>query len=62
MAFVNFGVFVAVVDSGHKWSSFSSVKQMQVFVSPGWDTNPLQVSSHQMLVIIYLPQKDGKLS
>ena len=29
---------------------------------PGWDTNPSQVSSQQMLVLIYLPRKDGKLS
>ena len=29
---------------------------------PGWDTNPLQVSSQQTLVLIYLPRKDGKLS
>ena len=25
----------------------------------GWDTNPSQVSSQQMLVLIYLPRKDG---
>ena len=30
--------------------------------SPGWDTNPSQVSYQQTLVLIYLPQKDGKLS
>ena len=29
---------------------------------PGWDTNPLQVSSQQTLVLIYLPRKDGRLS
>ena len=29
---------------------------------PGWDTNPSQVSSQQMMVLIYLPWKDGKLS
>ena len=29
---------------------------------PGQDTNPSQVSSQQMLVLIYLPRKDGKLS
>ena len=29
---------------------------------PGQNTNPLQVSSQQMLVLIYLPWKDGKLS
>ena len=29
---------------------------------PGWDTNPSQVSSQQMLVLIYLPWKDGKLN
>ena len=28
----------------------------------GRDTNPTQVSSQQMLVLIYLPWKDGKLS
>ena len=27
---------------------------------PGWDTNPMQVSSQQTLVLIYLPRKDGK--
>ena len=30
--------------------------------SPGRDINPLQVSSQQMLVLIYIPRKDGKLS
>ena len=39
-----------------------SVKQMRDFDSPRWDINPSQVSSQQMLVLIYLPQKDGKLS
>ena len=29
---------------------------------PGRDTNPSQVSSQQMLVLIFLPWKDGKLS
>ena len=43
-------------------SGFCSIKGMRVFDSPGWDTNPLQVSSQQTLVLIYLPRKDGKLS
>ena len=34
----------------------------QNYMFPGWDTNPSQVSSQQMLVLIYLPQKDRKLS
>ena len=42
-------------------SDFRSVKRMRVFDSPGQDTNPSQVSSQQTLVLIYLPQKDGKL-
>ena len=42
-------------------SRFCSVKQMRVFDPPGWDTNPSQVSSQQMLVLIYVPKKDGKL-
>ena len=42
---------VSVVLSG--WESLTP---------PGRDTNPLQVSSQQMLVLIYLPRKDGKLS
>ena len=44
-------------------SSFCSVlKADESFDPPGWDTNRSQVSSQQMLVLIYLPQKDGKLS
>ena len=31
-------------------------------ISPGRDTNQLQVSSQQMLKFIYLSRKDGKLS
>ena len=29
---------------------------------PGWDTNPSQVGSQQMMVLLYLPRKDGKLN
>ena len=44
-------------------SGFCSVMQMRVFLTPpGRNTNPSQVSSQQMLVLIYLPRKDGKLS
>ena len=34
----------------------------ECFTPPGWDTNPLQVSSQQTLVLINLPRKNGKLS
>ena len=43
-------------------SGFCSVKWMRVSDSPGRDTNPSQVSSQQMLVLIYLPWNDRKLS
>ena len=43
---------------------FSLVAQCSRCLSPvsvaGRDTNPSQVSSKQMLVIIYLPRKGGK--
>mgnify|MGYP001793086993 CR=1 FL=1 len=39
-----------------------SVKQFESLTPPGWETNPSQVSSQQMLVLIYVTQKDGKLS
>ena len=42
---------VSVVLSG--WESLTP---------PGCDTSPIQVSSQQTLVLIYLPRKDGKLS
>ena len=43
-------------------SGFCSVKQMRVFDSPWMNTNTSQVSSQQILVLIYLPWKDGNLS
>ena len=41
-------------------SGFSSVKH-ESLTPPGQDTNPMEVSFQQMLVLIFLPQ-DGKLS
>ena len=44
-------------------SGFYSVKRMRAFDLP-WTghTNPSQVSSQKTLVLVYLPQKDEKLS
>ena len=44
-------------------SHFCSVlKVNESLTSPGQNTNPSQVSSQQMQVLIHLPRKDGKLS
>ena len=44
-------------------SSFFSVKWMSLWLgTPWWDTYSLQVNSRQILVLINLPRKDGKLS
>ena len=48
------------------WGHLSPVSvvlsRWESLTPPGQDTNPSQVSFQQMLVLIYLPLKDGKLS
>ena len=43
-------------------SGFCSVKRMRIFNFSWMDTKPLQVSSQQIHVLIYLPRKHEKLS
>ena len=45
------------------FSMYASYVCSDIYLTPpGRDTNPSQVSSQQTLVLIYLPQKDGKMS